>query len=562
MLLAGLLVVVLSATAVAGSIERVAENIPKKTREFPKLELPTLDQPKPGKPQTILLTGLDHRYADGGAPSRSDTMILLRLDPEAKATTILTLPRDLRAVIPGHGTGQQKLNGAWALGGAKLLTRTLRTSLLGTEDEPFRINNVVSIRFDAFAKAVNHFRCLYSDIDRRYVVPPNAGYAEIDQDAGYQLLCGMDSLAYVRFRHQDSDLTRNARQANFVAEARNQVDAGDLLLDAGDLLSAIGPYVQTSVRSAKQLLAIAKLAVNLTDTPTKRIELRTSLATDGSGDVETTPAALAEAREEFLRPTSVRAGRPPEARAATAKRGGSGTAKARRRAPTPALPSSMTRDAAGATLLAGAVRAGSGSLPLYGPSARLNRGRLETEMSHGYRILDKSRRPKWPAYRMVVAAGLVGEYYGIEGTTWKDPPLLGLATDDVRLAGRTWRVQHDGRKIRRLFWRTSWGTYWISNTLTNALSTREMYALARTFARRGGPAPPRPSPGGASTTTTTPAPQGPATTTAPPGATTAPTAPVPAGSGNRTSGATVSGGPARVTPDEADLAPLTPAPAE
>ena len=317
---AGLLVVVLSATAVAGSIERVATVVPKKVLPFPVQELPALDKPKPGRPQTILLTGLDHRYADGDAPSRSDTMILLRLDPEAKATTILTLPRDLRAVIPGHGTAPQKLNGAWALGGAKLLTRTLRTSLLGTPEDPFPINNVVSIRFDAFAKAVNHFGCLYSDIDRRYLVRPGAGYAQIDQPAGYQLLCGMDSLAYVRFRHQDSDLTRAARQANFVAEARNQVDAGDVLLDAGDLLDAIGPFVQTSVRSARQLLAVAKLAVNLTNTPTKRVELGTILADDGSGDVLTTPAALARARRDFLRPTVVRARR-PTVRAAGRSRG-------------------------------------------------------------------------------------------------------------------------------------------------------------------------------------------------------------------------------------------------
>ena len=561
---AGTLVVVMSATAVAGSMERVAADIPEKTQEFPRPEIPRLDPPKPGKPQTILLTGLDHRYADGGAPSRSDTMILLRLDPEAKATTILTLPRDLRAVIPGYGTTPQKLNGAWALGGAKLLTRTLRESLLGSPEEPFRINNVVSIRFDAFAKAVNHFGCLYSDIDRRYLVPPGAGYAEIDQDAGYQLLCGMDSLAYVRFRHQDSDLVRNARQATFVAETRNQIDAGDVLLDAGDLLSAIGPYVQTSVRSAKQLLGIAKLAVNLTDTPTKRIELRTSLAEDGSGDVLTTPAALARARKQFLEPTAVRAARPPEARKRPRRSGA-----ARTRTASTALPATMTRDPAAATLLASAVRAGSGELPLYGPSARLTRGRLQTEMSHGYRILDRARKPKWPAYRMVVATGIVGEYYGVEGTTWKDPPLLGLATDEVRLAGRTWQVQHDGRKIRRLFWKTSWGTYWISNSLTNSLSAREMYALARTWGRRGGPAPPRPAAGdddGAVPTTTSGAAPLPAGTTGLPAAaagTTAPAVPATPRTGTRTTGTTPTPSfPATIRPDAADLAPLPPAPAE
>ncbi|MSW52580.1 MAG: hypothetical protein F2817_17050, partial [Actinobacteria bacterium] len=571
-LLAGLLVVGLSASAVAGSFERVAAEVPKKVLPFPTQELPRLDEPEPGRPQTILLTGLDHRYADGSAPSRSDTMILMRLDPEAKATTILTLPRDLRAVVPGHGTGTQKLNGAWALGGAKLLTRTLRTSLLGTPEDPFRINNVVSIRFDAFAKAVNHFRCLYSDIDRRYLVRPGAGYAEIDQAAGYQLLCGMDSLAYVRFRHQDSDLTRAARQATFVAEARNQVDAGDVLLDAGDLLDAIGPFVQTSVRSARQLLGVAKLAVNLTNTPTKRVELGTTLAEDGSGDVLTTPAALAKARREFLEPTAVRAARP--ATRSTTRRRGSRTV---RRSPA-ALPASMVRDAPGATQLATAVRPAAGRLPILAPSARLSRGAWQPEMSRGYWILDRSRRPRWPAYRLVASTGIIGEYYGVEGTTWRTPPILGLATDAVRLNGRTWRVQHDGRAIRRLFRSTPDGTFWISNSLTNELNAREMYALARSFGHRAGPTPRRAAGdgagGGTATTTTAPTPSAPTpagppapsptaiepstTAPAPSPARPAPAIPRPATPGTLTVPRPSLLAPSTLVPRPTDLAPLGP----
>jgi LCP family protein required for cell wall assembly len=484
LLAVGLGVALLTGGAVAGAFEWVGTKAVKDLPRFPVAQAPVLDAPKPGKAQTILLTGLDHRYADAkGEKSRSDTMMLLRLDPEAKATTVLSLPRDLRVVIPGHGTTPQKLNGAWAFGGAKLLTRTIRTTLLGSAADPFRINEVVSVRFDAFAQAVNQLGCLYADIDRKYFVPPGAGYAQIDQASGYQLLCGQAALAYVRFRHQDSDITREARQANFITETRTQVDAKEAL--TGGLVGAVKKYVQTNVHSGRQLLGIARLAVNVTGKPTKHVTLGTTFATDGSGDVLTTPADLAEAREEFLHPRAVRA-RKPQVRKATkqassgAKRSRAGTA--RKTTATP-LPKTMTRDGSGATLAAATVRPGSGSVPIYLPAARPSRGGWMPTMSHGYAILDHARRPAWKAYRVVGETGLNGQYYGVEGTSWRSPPILDLADGTLRLAGRTWKVQYDGRRVRRLSWSSPNGTYWISNTLTNDLTPAEMYALARSFRR-------------------------------------------------------------------------------
>jgi LCP family protein required for cell wall assembly len=486
LLLSGLLVLVLSAGAVAGSLAWLAGEGTEKLQTFRPHEAPVLDREESGRPQTILLTGLDHRYGQGkGVSDRSDTMILLRLDPDAKATTILSLPRDLRVVIPGYGDEPQKLNAAWSHGGARVLTRTLRTSLLGTRARPFRINEVVSVRFDAFAKAVNHFGCLYTDVDRRYLVPPGAGYAEIDQLAGYQLLCGQDALAYVRSRHADNSVIREARQSTYLSEARTQIDVAGELARGGGLLDAVGRFVTTNVSGGRELLGIARLAVNVTDKPTKQVVLRTTLATDTSGDVLTTPAALARARREFLHPKAVRRPKPQRTARKRARRPGGSSRRPRRRAARAAtpLPATMTRDAAGAGVAAAAVRAQAGRVPVLAPSARPSRGGWLQAMSRGYAILDKDRRPRWAAYRIVGTTGRTGEYYGVQGTAWKDPPVLKLADDEVRLAGRTWRVQYDGPRVRRLLWSAPAGTYWITNTLTNDLSAREMYALARTFSR-------------------------------------------------------------------------------
>ena len=55
---------------------------------------------------------------EGGSGARSDTIMLVRLDPDSDATTLMSLPRDLKVEIPGHGT--DKINAAYELGGPRL----------------------------------------------------------------------------------------------------------------------------------------------------------------------------------------------------------------------------------------------------------------------------------------------------------------------------------------------------------------------------------------------------------------------------------------------------------
>jgi polyisoprenyl-teichoic acid--peptidoglycan teichoic acid transferase len=503
---AGLVVLLTAAAMVAYLINDAAGDIVAPLVPLAPEAQRQLDRPQPGEAQTILLVGLDHRYADGpNAKSRSDTMILVRLDPNAKATSVLTLPRDLRVAA----LGGQKLNTAWFTGGPALLTRTIKTGLLGTPERPFPINDVVSVKFDAFARTINHFGCLYAEVDRRYFVPPNSGHAQIDQPAGYQLLCGQDALSYVRFRVQDSDLIRAARQANYITEVRSQVDPLDVL--TGHLLREVGQYVETNIKTPRQLLGIAKLLVYVTGKPTARITLGgLSDAQDGSNDLLTTPAALEKARRRFFDP-SVPKGQtakpPPTTETVTVKAPQAPTTlfavppvfpapttttttttvlpgvaeKKRARRVRGALPPTMITDDLGAERSAAIVRRGAAGLRIFVPSARYRRGAYEDRMTRGYSILGKDRKPRWPAYKIVATTGDSGQYYGVEGTTWGSPPILDLATDRIRLAGRTWEVQYDGRDVRRLMWKSGSGTYWITNTLTNELSAKEMYALARGF---------------------------------------------------------------------------------
>src|SRR3954447_13075121 len=100
-----------------------------------------------GSAQTILLIGSDHRAAAAKSDARSDTMMLVRLSPQATAVTVLSVPRDLKVTIPGKGTA--KLNAAYAWGGVPLTVKTLH-QVLG-----IRIDHVIDVDFAGFRGLVN-----------------------------------------------------------------------------------------------------------------------------------------------------------------------------------------------------------------------------------------------------------------------------------------------------------------------------------------------------------------------------------------------------------------------
>ena len=166
-----------------------------------------------GRPVTILLLGVDHRGAVTGG--RSDTQILVRLDPRTGTVSMLSLPRDLRTDVPGVGV--TKLNAAYAYGGAALALRTIH-QLTGVP-----INHFVTIDFSGFWKVVDILGGVYLPVDHRYYVPASADYKSIDLQPGYQLVRAKQALNWVRFRHdQKGDFTRMVRQQLFLREVRRQ----------------------------------------------------------------------------------------------------------------------------------------------------------------------------------------------------------------------------------------------------------------------------------------------------------------------------------------------------
>jgi polyisoprenyl-teichoic acid--peptidoglycan teichoic acid transferase len=176
------------------------------------------------KASTTLVLGSDRRSTAG--PGRSDSILLVRVDPARNRIAQLSIPRDLRVTIPGHG--DDRINVAYALGGPALAIRTVQ-ALTGIP-----INHVVLVDFSGFRDLVdalggvtitNPEKIISNSFDGH---PWRFGKGRLHLD-------GRHALAYARVRENtanpaDNDLTRGLRQQRVLqAIARGLASPGTLL---------------------------------------------------------------------------------------------------------------------------------------------------------------------------------------------------------------------------------------------------------------------------------------------------------------------------------------------
>jgi LCP family protein required for cell wall assembly len=178
------------------------------------------DRPGPGRGTNWLLVGSDSRQgltaeqqqdlATGGdiGTGRTDTILLIHVPEFASSTptTMVSIPRDSYVPIPGHG--RDKINSAFAMGGAPLLIQTLEQAT------GLRVNHYVEIGFSGFAGVVDAL----GGVTVCPTLPINDPLAGIDLPAGCQKLDGRNALGYVRSRHTPrADLDRMVNQRQFVS---------------------------------------------------------------------------------------------------------------------------------------------------------------------------------------------------------------------------------------------------------------------------------------------------------------------------------------------------------
>jgi LCP family protein required for cell wall assembly len=450
-----------------------------------------------GAAQTIMIIGSDKRPEEikAGLNGRSDTTILLRIDPERNAIALFSIPRDLIVQIPGYGTGM--FNAAYSIGGPDLTLKTVR-ALTGIE-----VNHLVNVNFRGFAKAVQAIGCVYVDVDRRYYhsnqgLPPSQQYSEIDVRPGYQRLCGYKALEYVRYRHGDNDVVRSARQQDFLREARARVPATKLFTDRKELIKIFTEFTTSDISDPQTMLQVLKLFIEARNEPVKEIHFEGNIG----NRVTTTPAQIEKAVSQFLGiegtagPRGATVTPPSGAAPAPETPPATGKGKGRGAAPAPAAKPAKGAGTAGleggnyGKKLAYRIRRRNRTMPIFYPTTVIA-GSEYALRPRAYNLADPSLSPNETFCYKFTLKTPNDDYYGLQGTRFKDAPILEEPHETKDIGGRTYNLYYDNDRLRMVSWEYDGAVYWVSNSLLQSLSADQMIAIARGAKLLGPPVPPK-----------------------------------------------------------------------
>jgi len=436
-----------------------------------------------GAPQTFLLIGSDKRAKSRDAfdredPPHSDTLLLVRLDPNQGQTSVLSIPRDLLVTITtpaGQVYYPQKVNAAYTIGsylkgndgGARLAAETLEHLL------HIKLNGVVDATFKGFIEVVDSLGCVYVNVDHRYYNPEGTGYSTINLQPGYQKLCYENALSYVRYRHTDSDFVRVARQQDFIRSLREQVSTSNLIEEIDKVSKAVGRAITTTFPpSASELIKLTKLIAFSQEKPLRQVKFRfasDSTVIGGVDYVTATPLEIRETVEDFLHGDQRVA--VPHHLASTSASAGHGhghtgfTPAAIGLYPTSSSDRAQVFDAAV-------------GLPFPVVYPGLQTGPAVPQGIRAYTLKDTQGHTHH-AFVEVFQQNILGGYYDVEGMDWTDPPIVNHVNQEVSLGGRHYMFVDDGSAIHVVAWREGGVLYWVNNTLREDLSNPQMINIAQ-----------------------------------------------------------------------------------
>ncbi|MFC9598650.1 LCP family protein [Peribacillus butanolivorans] len=194
-------------------------------------------------PFSLLILGVDERKNDKG---RSDTMIVMTINPKQESIQLLSLPRDTRTEIIGKGTND-KMNHAYAYGGVNMSINTVEAYL----DIP--IDYYVKMNMEGFQDIVNAVGGVTVDNDM------DLAYKGYNFKKGTIDLDGKEALIYSRIRKEDprGDYGRQMRQRQVIQAVMKKGSSLSTLTNYDDIFEALGKNVETNL-SFNEMLSIQK----------------------------------------------------------------------------------------------------------------------------------------------------------------------------------------------------------------------------------------------------------------------------------------------------------------
>ena len=208
-----------------------------------------------GRAKNILLLGVDSNGegTDKWEGTRTDTIIVMNIDPKTHSVNAISIPRDSKVYIEGHGLN--KINSAHAFGGIRLCKKTIEDTL------GIRIDKYIMVHDDAVKDIVDALGGVPIYVEKRMNYDDYAGKLHIHLDKGLNILNGTQAVGYLRFRHDGlGDIGRTQRQQWFLKGLLEKIKSPQALTKLPDILNVTREDVKTdmSVYELSQLANISR----------------------------------------------------------------------------------------------------------------------------------------------------------------------------------------------------------------------------------------------------------------------------------------------------------------
>lgn len=234
----------------------ISNLLTKLSRENSSKDKPEFVFPFGPRRQNILLLGVDSNGADSDlwVGTRTDTMILLNIDPRTKTMNAISIPRDSKVYLP-KGMGTQKINAAHAIGGVGMTIKTVEDTL------GIHIDKYVMFHDEAVREIVKAIGGIDIYVEKNMHYNDYAGNLHINFTKGKHHLTEKDAVEYLRFRHDAlGDIGRTQRQQWFLRGLLANLKKPETIASLPKIISIAKKYVKTdmSVYEMTQYATLAK----------------------------------------------------------------------------------------------------------------------------------------------------------------------------------------------------------------------------------------------------------------------------------------------------------------
>lgn len=217
--------------------------------------------------QNILILGID---SNGEGTSmwegtRSDTILVVNIDPKTQSIKAISIPRDSKVYLPDN-KGIQKINSAHALGGVSLVKKTLK------ETFGIKIDNYILIHDEAVEKIVDALGGIPIYVEKRMLYHDYAGKLHIDLQKGNTVLNGKQAVGYLRYRKDGlGDIGRTHRQQWFMKSLFERFHSPQIITKIPEVLNVANTYIKTDL----SLYEMSQYASMLRNIDRNKIEIAT-----------------------------------------------------------------------------------------------------------------------------------------------------------------------------------------------------------------------------------------------------------------------------------------------